>query len=153
MQNILIKGLEVESISNEIVSFTLGSKRIWQLWDLGIFGRSKVIFWDQNESEPECSAIGHDHHGLRVPVGEVDVVDKLDAPGVADHVPADRYSQLKGPLLFNGEEEPNDYPEEQVEDGAYDAGQDSAIEAALVDEGVVVEERSIAYCDVKNGDE
>ena len=40
--------------------------------------------------DAEGAAVGHDHHGLRVPVGEVDVVDELDAAGVADHVPAYR---------------------------------------------------------------
>ena len=54
-------------------------------------------------------------------------------------MPADRHPQLKGPLLLNGEEEPNDNPEEQVEDGTDNAGQHGAIQAALIDERVVVE--------------
>ena len=58
---------------------------------------------------------------------------------------SDCYSQLKGPLLLNGEEEPNDNPEEQVEDGADDTGQHSTIKAALVDKGIVVKQRPIAH--------
>ena len=96
--------------------------------------------------DTERPPVSHDHHGLRVPVGEVDVIDELDAPRAAHHMPADSHSQLKGPLLLNGEEEPNDNPEEQVEDGADDARQHSTIKAALVDKGIVVKQRPVAHC-------
>ena len=77
------------------------------------------------------------------------IVDELDASCVAYHVSSDCYSQLKGPLLLNGEEEPNDNPEEQVEDGADDTGQHSTIKAALVDKGIVVKQRPIAHWNKK----
>ena len=93
---------------------------------------------------PEGLPKGQDHHGVRVAVSEVDVVDELDGASVPHHVAANRDSKLELPLLFDSQEQPDDNPEKQVEDGADDAGQDRAVEAALVDQGVVVQQGAVA---------
>jgi hypothetical protein len=62
-------------------------------------------------------------------------------------LPTYRDSQFEDPGLLDGQKQPDHDPEEKVEDAADDASQSGVVQAPLVKDGIVVEERSVADSD------
>lgn len=82
---------------------------------------------------------------LGVPAaGQIYLCHQFDAPGRAHGGPADGDAQLEGPATLQRQEEPEQQPGAQVEQRAADTAEHDAVEAAPVDDRVVVEQGGAA---------
>lgn len=84
---------------------------------------------------------------------QVDVGHEFDRPRGPHGGASDGHAQLEYPPLLDGEEYPEQQPEEEMQDHADDAGEDGAVQATAIHHRVIVEQRRAADHDRQEHDE